>query len=319
MSYQSTTIHQTSYFAPSPLYPSLYPTPSAPIEDQQPIYLDLRNPSSDAPAQNYIPTQNYVPAYSNNSPRQALTQAMRDSTTRLLAKASEISSSILYSSTRHSSHTQSINQPLYQPVVVPAVVHNHYDFSNRSRNYNILSSHTENHTTINRGNRRGEERKSENNGLRILFGLVSTAIVLGGAYFLGKSNAENEDMQDEKNKIDSLKEEWATNKPIYQTLDTGYCGLVNNVTKHMDSILQRKQANKTHKFALVAFYLAAGVVGLTGSLLAANALMGLGLAIGVGATAFALYKIGYSFFSKRDEKDAQAIANDLNTLRHYSI
>ncbi|WP_068470064.1 hypothetical protein [Candidatus Protochlamydia phocaeensis] len=258
-------------------------------------------------------SQNTYPEY------RPVTQGMHAQTLKLLDKAQDISSSILHSSSTRQTATASATQQTYHPVAVP-VVHNHYDFSNHSRQYNILSSHTENHTTINNGSRgsNGEEGK-DNTGVRVLAGVLGTVAILAGAFFLGKANAENEDLQEERADIETLERRWESNRAAYEAQNPVYCDLMDRVTTHMNSILQRKQANKTHNIGIVIFYIGAGAAALAGAFLNSWILMGVGAAIGVGATAFALYKLGYYFFSKRDEKDAKAIENDLVSLRQQPL
>lgn len=275
-----------------PLYPDLYAnTPTAP-------FLDPYEPTYPIPAYNQPPQTGYMP-YMPQMVRPVITQAMNTSTNQLLAKAQEAASSILPAYGTLPFQQAQMEQPRANNVTATPI---HVDLSRRE--YNLFSTRTDNHYHSN-------EEQKDDTGMRT-FAVVAGLIVAGvSAYFLGKAVAQNEDEQEGNVKLQTLKDRWVTNKGAYAAQDEVLVDLIDHVTDKTTAILDRQQTNRTHKIAMVGFFFLSGAMAVAGGLIASNLLMGAGLVTGAAAGVFALYKLGYYCFSKRDTKDAQAIQQDL--------
>ncbi len=278
------------------LYPNLY-TPSAPFQERP-----LEMPQTTYPIPTYSQTyQTGFNPYMPQTVRPVLTQAMNTATNQLLAKAQEAASSVL-----------PVNEPLHfqqaqaQPrdnnvVAAPLYV----DLSRRE--YNVFSSRSDNHYHMN-------NEGKDDTGMRA-FAVVAGLIVAGvSAYFLGKAIAQNEDEQEGSVKFQTLKDRWETNKEVYNAQDGILVDMIDQVADKTSAILSRQQTNRTHKIAMVALFFLSGSMAVAGGLMASSLLMGAGLVTGAAAGVFALYKLGYNCFSKRDTKDAQEIHDNLSQI-----
>ena len=87
----------------------------------------------------------------------------------------------------------------------------------------------------------------------------------------------------------------------------------------MESIYKRHQNNRVHKIALLIAAFVAGGAAFAGALAASKVLMAAGVVIGACTAAVGLYKLGYSYWSNRETKDAQAIDKALNEVNGIQL
>lgn len=84
----------------------------------------------------------------------------------------------------------------------------------------------------------------------------------------------------------------------------------------MDILAQRNQTNRTHKIALLVFSFIGGGTAIAGAIVGSTPLMLTAVAIGTAVSIAGLFKLGYSCFSTRDQKDAEAIERHLVDLSY---
>jgi hypothetical protein len=157
---------------------------------------------------------------------------------------------------------------------------------------------------------RGEEKKDDS-GNRVLVGVIGVVVALVAAFFIGKAAAQGEEAEDEMMSFEDLKNRWSINRGCY---GVNYQCQVDQVVRNSDLLLQRKEANRKQNVALVVATFAAGIIAFVGALIASKALMVGSLIFGVAIAATALYKLGYSLWSKRDQKVGHAIMNEIANL-----
>lgn len=182
------------------------------------------------------------------------------------------------------------------------------DMSDRSWRMFNNESHVHHHHAV----QENQEKDKDQTGLRILVGVIGLTVALATAFFLGKAVAGQEDEQDEKVNFDDLNTAWNSNQGLYPA---NYRSTVTRIVGKMESIYARKTTDRTHKFVLLTFALIAGGSAFAGALVASKVLMIAAVVIGGCTGAAALYKLGYSYFSKREQKDAEAIEKGLFELR----
>ena len=287
----------------SPLYPDLqklYFQPPA-VQPHQPLVVQPQQPPVQPQQYAYIPPAAYLPP-----PKPLLTQSMHNQTKELLAKAHEVSGSIL----------KRARPPEFAPHAVRAAPHAqarymnpiHIDLADRS--WKMFNNETHVHHHYQEG--RESKEKRNNVALRMIVGFIGLTAALATAFFVGKAMAERDELKDEVLGYDDLKTRWDIHKPYY---DESYQLLVNRVVQRSDFILQRRQTSKAQKIALLVFGFIAGGAAFAGAVIASAPLMMLGLGIGAAVGVGAMFKLGYYLFSKRDEKDAKEIDRSLVELQ----
>lgn len=280
--------------------------PSAPCFDEQqppPLY-PVYSP-------NYQP---YV-AIPFAPPKPALTQTAHTDTEKLLAKASEVSESILNRPAPKLPPYNPQQPQVVRPVITkPAAPVFNIDLSDR--HWDMFNNKTEVHHHYHDGEDKDSKQKKDAAGIRLLVGVIGMTIALVTAFFIGKSVAQGEDEAEDQVGFDKLKKDWNFNKVCYE-YDYQYA--VEEVLIKTDAILQRKQTQRIHKIALLILSFITGGVAFTGALINSVALMIGAVALGAIIGVAALFKLGYTCFSTRDKKDAQAIENSLAELNQKDI
>ncbi len=234
-------------------------------------------------------------------PKPVVTQHVHHETEKLLAKAAEVSSSILYQPTpKFPSSTPSGQAKVVQPVITPLAPIN-IDLSDRR--WEMFNNKTEVHHHHHNGGGKDVEKK-EDTGTRLLVGAIGLTVALVTAYFAGKAIAQGEDEAEENVGFEKLKDCWNFNKVCYED---DYQSNVEDIVSRTDAILQRKQTSRTQNIALLIFAFIAGGVGFAGALMSSPALMTTAVALGALVGVATLFKLGYSCFSTRNVKDAQEI------------
>jgi hypothetical protein len=292
------------------LYPNVSDTPqaSAPAWDQlsqQPAYPVLTQDDVFDPPPPYVPPQqNYpwlspqqVPQPVAQAPR--LTQAIHTKTLELLAKADEQVAEILGRKPVAPPPFNPASQPatpasVVQPTVIPIVL------GSNDHSWKMFN----NETNIHHHYHEESSKEKDEANTRFWVGVVGTIMMLATAFFIGKAVANGEDAQEEHDSFDELSSRWNINRNFY---DLAYQSTVDRIADKAGAIMKRREKSRMENMALLICTFVAGGVLLAGSLAASKALMAAGLVIGVGTAAFALYKLGYSYFSTRETKDAEAI------------
>ncbi len=249
-----------------------------------------------------------------NSQKPPLPKAVHSKTLALLDQAEKLAGSIL---NRSSSHQPPFNPELQEPQesLFPSVTRSgkpspsvNIDFSSGSRS--IFNSTTHVHQYGHRQSR--QDREADDQTSRVMIGLIGFVVAAVTSFFIGKEMAEGEDLQEEVLNFQELKVSWNNEKSVY---DNQYKDIVDEITKRVNAILQRKQANRTHKVALLIFGLIAGGTAFGGALAGSGAFMTAGIALGAGVSIAAFFKLGYNYFSNKDRIDAEIIDGFLSQLQ----
>jgi hypothetical protein len=256
----------------------------------------------------YQQDHQYAPQFPSAPAAPILTQTIHERTLQLLSKAHETANSIL-GSDRVTPITSQRNQAASSVPSAPVFV----NFSQPE--YNVFSSRTVHHHHYGRGE--GED----DSGKRTFAVIIGTVVAGVSAYLFGKITAENEEAQANEESLNSLEQDWKENQHIYTWQPNGseYIQRVNTIVNKTHVILNRQASNRHHKQAIIVAFLAAGILGVTGGIIASHALMTTGLVLGIGAGLFGLYKLGYQHFSQLDLKDAKAIEQNLNLVSGYTF
>ncbi len=273
--------------------PMLYPDLNDPLPAQPQVFQHIPNP---------------------NPPRPQLTPAIHQQTVKLLDRANEMVVSILKLE-RPPAHAPHDELPTpFSPVREKRNFTPVIDLSNRSRNYNMFNREVHHHHHYQAGNGNLKREKEERD--RVLIGIVGILVALGTAFFAGKALEERKDLQNKNVKFEKLKEHWTTSKTYYEE---DYQSLVDRIVQRTENILQRRERNKTHKIALLALGFIAGAAAFAGALLASEALIVTGVALGAITGVATLFKLGRSLFSHQEERDAQEIAKALNKIGYPKV
>jgi len=239
-------------------------------------------------------------------PKPQLTQAIHKETLRLLTKADELSGTILYGKATHlsSDHAPVVHAPIATKAAAPSF---NFDFSDHSWKMFNSESHVHHHHYHD-----GEEdKKKDETGVRILVGFIGLVAALATAFFVGKAIADGEEGLEENETFEDLKTRWSINKYYYEH---DYQLTVDNILRKTDAILQRKQTNRTHNISLLVLGFISGGAAFAGAVVGSSVLM-LGATAGAGVVGvLVIFKLGYSCFSNRDNKDAKVIDNGLVKL-----
>lgn len=308
------SINPVGYVSPPPSappvddrvsYPELYQgiLDDAPAPVASPYY--GQQPQVDQPA---FVAQYFQSPAAQQQPR--LTQAMHGKTQELLAKADEQAGLILG---RKTSNPPPVNPyygpaqgvqsaPSAQPTIVPIIL------GGEDRSWKMFNNETIVH---NHYHPEGSEKESDDSGTRVLAGVVGLVIAFAAAFFIGKAVANGEDVQEEQSTFDELKGRWQVHKDSYYS---NYQTIVDRIVTKTEAIMQRHEKSRTQNIAMLISAFVAGGALFAGALAASKVVMAVGLVVAAATTAFALYKAGYSYFSTRDQKDAQAIDRDLIEL-----
>jgi hypothetical protein len=143
-------------------------------------------------------------------------------------------------------------------------------------------------------------------------GLIGLVVAGAAAFFIGKAVAQGEEVEAENQSFADLKTRWSINKVCY---DANYQVSVEGVISKMDALSQRNQTNRVHNIALLVFTFIGGGTAIAGAIIGSTPLMLTAVAIGAAVTIAGLFKLGYSCFSTRDQKDAHAIEKHLIDLQ----
>lgn len=321
-------------FAP-PAYDSLYPDnsqihtkvrlPSAPV-------ITPPNPNDGKPSapqgesnslnQNFPQYQPYEhpPVYTPYKP--TLTQAVHNQTLKLIEYASKLSSPNQNANltTQQTIHTQSVHPTValsaFDPVFVPPI---NIDMSDRSVKIMNHETHVVNqHHVVNQQESKKEEADKEKADaeIRLLVGIVGTIATAVAAFFLGKAIAQFNDLKDDKSSFETLTTQWDHNKNCYEY---DYQSEMDGIVSKSDALLRRKQTKLIHKIALLAFSFIAGGTAIAGALMGSKGLILVSAAMSAGVMVTSLFKLGYSCFSNRDQKDLQAIENSLGAIQQKKV
>ncbi len=265
------------------------------------------------PAQG-VPAYEYPPVYAapQPAPVHVLTPDMHYQTESLLAKATELASAILGQVDLYvvQNHPAPVFQPQYvpQPAAPIIPVHLHLGGS-RDRGFRMFNNETHIHHHYN--NPAQDQEKSDTN-TRLLVGGLGLIAAFVTIFFVGKAEAEKEELDDTVAQYEKLKGQWQINKMCY---DYRAQEFIDNIVENTDRILDRKQTNKAHKIALLWLGFGSGGVAFVGAVLAIKALMAAAVIGGAAVGAVAIYKLGYACFSGREAKEAAAINMDIRSLR----
>ncbi len=245
-----------------------------------------------------------------NPPKPQLTAAIQKQTQELLSKAWDMSQSILsIHHPRPSPYNPQAAVVQASPQQKKSAVNNyHFDFSDKS--VRLFSNQTQVVHHHHHGAQQANDKKDDT-AQRVVVGLIGFVATIAAAFFLGKVVAESEDAQDEVTAYEDLKGQWQTNSKCYHE---NYQVHVDRVIKKIDAILARKATHRVHKFALLAFMAIAGGTAVAGAVVASDVLIKVAIGVGAVTTVAACFKLGYNYFSKREEKDAKAIEIELSNL-----
>lgn len=239
-------------------------------------------------------------------PQPVLTHAKHQQTMALIYRAQGIVTSIL-PQPKPPAYNPHMGAPVYTktkaaPAVSAApVVVNITDKSIKMFNNETTQVHHHHH-----GGQ--QQQKNDDTAGRWLAGIVGLIVVLGGAFLLGKAVTENEEQQEDIADFSVLKDQWSTNKVLYET---DYQTSVESIVRHVENITGRKHTNKTHTIVLLFFGIAAGGSLVAGAVLAIQALIAAGLIVGTVVGGVAVYKVARHLFSSRDEKEAREIEKQI--------
>lgn len=279
----------------------MYTLPTYPISvtyDFNPSAPPMVLPSYPVPQPQY---SYYAPV----APKPVLTKAIHIQTEKLLAKASEMSASILYGNVQN---PPSYNPQYLQPVAPKTAPTYNFDFSDKSWKMFNNETHVHHH------HHHGEESdKKDDTGTRVLVGVIGLVVAGVAAFFIGKAIAQGEDAAEENQSVEDLKTRWDINKICYEA---DYQATVDSIIGRMDALSERNQTNRIHKIALLVFGFIGGGTAVAGAIIGSGALMATAGAIGAFVAIAALFKLGYTCFSTRDQKDAQAIEKNLIDLNY---
>lgn len=243
-----------------------------------------------------------------------LTHEIHSETLKLLAKAAEMSGQILGKSTNYSfvppiAHPISVSA---EPAIMPASLPNiHLDLSDRSWKMFNHEKHVHHHHEKNE-----DEEKKDDRGLRILVGLVGFVVTGVAAFYIGKTIAQEETVQDENLTVEDLKTRWNGNQFYYPQ---DYRKAVNCVIQRTNVLTQRDQTNRMHKVALIIFSFLSGGTAVAGALIGSKVVMGIAAGMAAAVACGALIKLGYAYYSTRDRKDAEVIDENLKMLSKQAV
>lgn len=275
-------------------------------------YAAYAPPVPSAPPAPIYPQQAYAAPQPQLIAVHVLTPQVHYETESLLAKATELADSISGRVThyvvqnRPAPVVQPQQAPHYSPPIIPVICHMG---SRGGGGFRMFSNETHVHHHYDNSGQSGE--KDEKNA-RLLVGLLGLIAALTTIFFAGKAVAEKEELDDTVSTYQTLEGKWTQNKHSYDCTAQAY---INRIVENVDKILERKQTNKTHKIALLAFGFVSSGVAFVGAVIAVKGLMVIGIVGGGAAGAVALYKLGYACFSNREAKEAEAINADVRGLR----
>ena len=162
------------------------------------------------------------------------------------------------------------------------------------------------------------ERKKEDNeqAVRVLLGFIGLVAASATAFFIGKAVAQGEEKEENKDSFNYLAMRWTAHQHLYQP---EYQSAVNGMIYRTQSLLERNQTDRMHHIALLTLGFVAGGTAITAALVGSNALMVTAIGLGtIGCTA-TLFKVGYAYFSARDQNDRKIIEDNLAYLHQQAV
>lgn len=227
-------------------------------------------------------------------------------TLKLLEEANKRSSSILGTAPQRSYYQSPVARPA-APAPKAASSY-HFDFSDRSWKMFNNETHIHHHSE----KEESSKEKKDDTGLRIVVGLIGLVVAGVAAFCVGKSVAQGEELAEEQENYGDLKDQWKFNKNYFSK---EVVSSVDDVVRRTDILVQREQASRTQKIALLVLSFIGGGTAVAGALMGSSVVMLTAAAIGSCVVVASLFKLGYACFSNRDEKEAKAIQSTLSALK----
>lgn len=250
----------------------------------------------------------HPPAYTPYKP--PLSQAVHNQTIKLMNFATQLSSPVQGSmKAHHASHLHAQNFAAAPQMAKPSY---NFDFSDKS----VKLFNSETHVVHKNDDKTNAEKEKDNTGTRVLVGIIGLIGAGVAAFFLGKAAAVGEDAKEEKENFEDLKGHWNVHKDCYAA---DYQFEMSKVIRKAETCLKRKETNRIHKIALLAFSFISGAMAVTGAFLGSTGLMLGAAAVGSCVIIAALFRLGYNCYSNRDQKDVQAIQNAIGELQKMKL
>ena len=163
-----------------------------------------------------------------------------------------------------------------------------------------------------------KEKKEMSDGSRVLIGVIGSAIMLGGSYFIGKSiTARNEAMADLKStrkfkkKLNKCQEKGQNNADFEK---------LKNITKATEKILKRTARSSAWAIALKVALVAGAAFAVIGAVVASPVFAAVGGGLALIAGCALLMKWGIERSDRANKRDAQLIKDELKVDEEaYSV
>jgi len=149
------------------------------------------------------------------------------------------------------------------------------------------------------------------NGNRMLIGVIGALVIGIVSFGLGAVFAKKAETDRKITELKNLKTDWQKNKKEYPA---DYQTLVDNVTKKAQSLLAHQRKNHYRNIALLIGGLIVGGLLIGAAVTANPALLIAGAVGGVVVGAFALAKLGHSYFNQQEKHVANAIVKDFTQI-----
>lgn len=186
------------------------------------------------------------------------------------------------------------------------------DFSDRSWNWGNRTEVHHHHQGETDKPTTNSSSSNNHTATRIALGVVGFLGAGIASYWIGKTCAQGEDANRASATYEDLKKSWKESQHRYLN---GDANTVNRIIKVTDSLKGREKRNRIQKLALFALMFIAGAAAVGGAIVRSRFLVTSAVAIGAFTLLAALFKYGYSSFSKGHLKDAEDIQGTLNYLR----
>ncbi|MCE2982024.1 MAG: hypothetical protein LW832_00515, partial [Parachlamydia sp.] len=243
------------------------------------------------------PTLTQNPYYVSLPP---ISEAACNDTAQLVEKLKEIALGVLPRTQRPLSYQERISPPA-SPLI--------FDFSRRENNF--FSRREVNYYPASQSAYPTAEKKERDDRA---IGIAGVIILAVSAYFLGKLEARKEEAEGDRASFEALKNKWFVNKAAYQAHCSPIVKLIDESIAKADAIFARQKQDSSRYTAQLLATFATGALFVSGACMGSSALITSGFAAAAATVVFSAYEYGRSHFSKFNQKQAEAIENNMLAL-----
>lgn len=264
--------------------------------------------SSDTPVA--TPCYPLYPLYPSAPSAPSLTRAIHDKTEALLREMESVADRTLGKKVSLPARPSPFGHGYFG--MGPSSVPINLDFSNRSWNWGNRSEvHHHPHAETDKP-KTNSSSSNNHTATRIALGVAGFIGAGIASYWIGKTCAQGEDANRASATYEDLKNSWEDSRFIY--LDTDII-CVNRLIRLTDSLKGREKRDRIQNLALFVLMFIAGAAAVGGAIVRSRFLVISAIAIGAFTLLAALFKYGYSSFSKGHLEEAADIQRSSDYLR----